>query len=440
MKSSSSRLGSGAVKYFVPAVLLMTVIPSLSASQPTSNDSIYIPERAVVLNGEASALDKDVLGVFYSREDLAFNDPDAPRFLLVDRKGKIAFGIGGQLYATASYDFDGSINDGSNFTTYDINVPAVPGNKTRFGANLSNSSLFMRLVGKSDKLGMYQVYFQSNFTGGNGGYGFTLKQAYVALGNFTVGLTNSTFVDGASQAPTIDTEGPSGQVADKNILFRYTTPTRKGVKAAFSIELPQTSYTTGTEAEHLSARVPDIPAYVQYSWANGQHVRLSGIFRDMAYRDLHTGQNKYKVGWGAQLSTIANIDPAGILQIFGHVAYGQGIGQYVNDLGGNGFDLVESETAGELIAPKMMGWTAGAYINVTPRLMFTGSFSRAEVFDLGYLGGDTYHYGQYLDVNTFYTIDSNFTVGAEYLRGWRKNYSGESNSANRFNLLLQYSF
>ena len=408
-------------------------------TQASANDSILSPERAVILHGNPQTVNKDVLGVFYSREELAFSDPDAPRFLLIDKEGKIAFGIGGQLYATASYDFNGSV-DGSGFTTYDIPTPNSAATRQRFGGDLSHSSLFAKLVGKSDKLGMYQVYFQANFTGNNGGYGFLLKQAYVTLHNFTAGLTNSTFVDGATQAPTIDPEGPSGQVAKKNILFRYVTPSYKGFKAAASVEIPSTTFTLNSSTERIATRVPDIPVYAQYSWASGQHVRASAIFRDMAYRDLKTGENKLKPGWGVQLSTITNLDPYGVLQFFGHIAYGRGIGTYINDLGGSGYDLVPGDKPGELTAPKMMGWTTGLYINVTPKLFFTGSFSRAQVYGLSDLGGDQYRYGQYADANGFYQVDSNFRVGAEYIHGWRKNYNGETGTANRFNVLLQYSF
>ena len=411
-----------------------------AAAQKAVNDTLYIPERAIILHGDKKNADKDVMAVFYSRQELAPNDPDAPRFLLLDREGKIAFGIGGQFYATGFYDMGGSINDGSNFTTYDIPVPSDPEQRSRFGADISHSSLFIKLVGKTRKYGMFQAYFQTNFTGDNGGYGFKLKQAYVSLGHVTLGLTNSTFVDAATQAPTVDTEGPSGQVSGKNILFRYVTPVRKGVSGAISIEMPKTSYTLSDETKSLSARVPDIPAYIQFSWGGGQHLRLSGIFRDMAYRDLKTGKNKLEVGYGVQLSTITNIDRYGIVQLFGHVAYGRGIGQYINDLGGCGYDLVYDQTAGQMKAPEMMGWTGGLIVNATSKLQFTGSFSRAQVYDLKYLGDDTYRYGQYLDVNGFYNIDSNFKVGAEYLRGWRKDYSGQTGTANRINLLVQYSF
>lgn len=409
------------------------------APASVSNDTVLIPERAVIIHGNPAKIDKEVLGIFYSREDLAFNDPDAPRFLLVDRKGQIVFGIGGQLYATASYDFNGSV-DGNGFTTYDIPTPNNSADRQRFGGDLSHSSLFARLVGKSDKLGVYQVYFQANFTGNNGGYGFTLKQAYATLRNFTVGLTNSTFVDGATQAPTVDPEGPSGQVAGKNILFRYATPSWHGVKAAASVEIPSTTFTLSSSTERIANRVPDIPVYVQYSWASGQHVRASAIFRDMAFRNLTTNENRLQTGWGLQLSTIANLDSYGVLQFFGHIAYGKGIGTYINDLGGSGYDLVPGDKPGTLTAPKMMGWTAGLYINVTPKLFFTGAFSRAQTYGLSHLGGDTYRYGQYVDANCFYNVDPNFRVGAEYLHGWRKNYDNVTGSANRLNVLVQYSF
>ncbi|MCH5219373.1 MAG: porin [Muribaculaceae bacterium] len=402
-------------------------------------DTVYIPERAVVLYGDAKNADREVLAVFYSRENLAFSDPDAPRFLLMDRQGKIAFGVGGQLYGTVNYDFDGSI-PGSGFSTYDISVPDNSVQHTRFGGDLSHSSLFMKLVGKAPKLGMYQVYFQANFTGNNGKYGFMLKQAYVSLGHFTAGLTNSTFIDAATKAPTVDTEGPSGQVSAKNVLFRYTSPTYKGFTAAASLEIPQTTYTTNAVTEALAARFPDIPVYIQYSWKPGQHVRLSGIFRDMAYRNTRVGANRMALGWGLQVSAIGDVCAGGMIQAFGHVAYGQGIAKYINDLAGNGYDLVPTYLGNRLTAPEMMGWTVGMYYNYSPQLFFTAAFSRAQLFNVRRLGGETYQYGQYLDVNGFYNFDSNFRVGAEYLHGWRHNFDGEGGSANRINLLVQYSF
>ena len=39
------------------------------------------------------------------------HEPQAPRFLLTDRKGKFALGIGGYVRATAEYDFGGIVDN-----------------------------------------------------------------------------------------------------------------------------------------------------------------------------------------------------------------------------------------------------------------------------------------------------------------------------------------
>ena len=50
-----------------------------------SNVYNRIPNRAVVIYGDPTKADSAVLAVYYSREYLDFNDPDAPCFMLLDR-------------------------------------------------------------------------------------------------------------------------------------------------------------------------------------------------------------------------------------------------------------------------------------------------------------------------------------------------------------------
>ena len=55
------------------------------------------------------------------------HDPKAPRFLLMDKQGKFALGIGGYVRATGEYDFGGIVDD----------IDFVP-------ANIPSSSLYSR--------------------------------------------------------------------------------------------------------------------------------------------------------------------------------------------------------------------------------------------------------------------------------------------------------
>lgn len=425
---------------------LLSFTTAYAQTVPVSTSHTYIPERAVVIHGDPTVADSSVIAVFYSREGLDFSDAGAPRFLLLDRRGKVAFGIGGSLYATASYDFKGAIDD-YEFQPYDIAVPNNPELRQRFGAGAQNTSLFGKLVGRSEKLGIYSVYFQVKFTGNSGAYGVKLKQAYVNIAHFTAGLASSTFVDADAQAPTLDPFGAPGQVTEKNMLFRYTSPSYRGFKYALSVEVPKASYTnaerTDADGEEtalskaIPQRVPDIPAYVQYGWGDS-HVRLSGMLRNLAYRDLLTGKNHIKTGWGVKLSTIIN---TGIFSPFGHVSYGKGISSYVNDISGEGFDLTPNPNRpGCLEATPSLTWTVGTYIYFKPNFFATASFSQARVYDCADMGDDTYKYGTYGCANIFYDFSSNFRLGAEYIHGTRCNFDGEKGTANRLSLLVQYSF
>lgn len=53
----------------------------------------------------------EIIRIMNDRQQMRFHDPKAPRFLLTDRKGKFALGIGGYVRATGEYDFNGIVND-----------------------------------------------------------------------------------------------------------------------------------------------------------------------------------------------------------------------------------------------------------------------------------------------------------------------------------------
>ncbi|MDE7426248.1 MAG: porin [Muribaculaceae bacterium] len=428
-------------RHFITAALLATYGLSAAAqSSDAPQDTFLIPERAVVLTGGKEIKFHNQVGILYSEEDLSFNDPRAPRFLFLDREGKVALGIGGYVKGVAMYDMDGAINS-TGFTTYDIPVPMNPAQRNRFGADASHSTIFLKLAANSEKLGQITVYMQTSFTGDDGGYGLALKQAYVQVGNVTAGKARSTFADGATQAPTIDSEGPSGQIDKKNILFRYTTPSFKGFKAAASIEVPTATYSLGDgqNSQSIAQRFPDIPAYIQYGWDGGDsHVRLSGIYRRLSYRNLVESKNCWASGWGVHLSTISNI--AAGFQFYGHIAYGKGITSYLNDLEGDGYDLIPTNTPGELRAPKSMGWAAGIIYNASDKLMMSAGYSQAHMYGTQILGPDSYKNAGYAVANVFYNLTPDFQIGAEYLHGIRRDINNLSGHANRLEVSMQYSF
>lgn len=414
--------------------------PALFASAQAVCDVDSIPSRAIVLSGDRTHPNHaSNVAQMYSRTNLAFEDPAAPRFLFLDKKGEVALGIGGYLKAVGMYDFDGAV-DNNDYITNLIPVPNDPAQRQRFGATAANSTIFLKLVTSPTKVGRVIVYIQTNFTGDNGGYGLQLKQAYVSVGHVTLGKARSTFADGPAMAPTVDDQGPSGQVTAKNMLVRYTTSDYKGFSAAISAELPSVTYTNALNTKTIAQRVPDIPIYLQYAWdKDNSHIRLSGILRQLSYRDLVDNKNRFETGWGIQLSAVANI--VGGLGFFGHYTYGKGIGTYINDLSGENYDLIPSANRdGRLHAPGAAGWTAGLQYTFSDNFFVSASYSRAQLYNTAGMASDTYRYGQYIAANAFYNVWGDLRIGLEYLHGTRKDISGLSGKSNRIDAALQYSF
>lgn len=422
--------------------------PESSALRPKHYaDSIIIPEHAIVVSGSKEN-SGSLIAFLYDTSEMHFSEPSTPRFLFLDRHGKVALGIGGYIKGTLQYDFDGAIDDGANFGTFDIPVPANPALRNQFYGNANHSTIFLSLVGKSARFGYYQMYLQTEFSGETPkSYGLKLIQAYLKVGYVTAGLANSTFVDPAAGVPVISDTGPTGEMSCKNILVRYAPRFSDHISAAMSVEVPQATMTTipladadaSPTVEKINQRVPDIPAYVQYEWDGGQsHVRLSGLFRDLSYRDLVTQSNRFRAGWALQLSGKVKIFKP--LTLFYQGSYGRGYGAYINGLGGCGYDLVQSDIPGRMTTPKAASYEFGVRYDLTSKLFLAGAYSHNRVIKTAQLGADSFRSAQYATASVFYNVFTDLQVGLEYMHGSRTNVNRERGHANRIQGLIKFSF
>lgn len=425
---------------FALGLLSIATFMQASALVPeVETDTFLIPQRAVVATGNPDN-GRHLVGVLYNPINAHFSDPSAPRFLFLDREGKVAFGIGGYVKGTLSYDFCGAIDNGPLFIPFDIPVPMNPAQRNQFGASANHTTIFMQLVGTTEHFGNYQVYVQTNFSGnGATGYGLKLKQAYLSLGYVTAGLARSTFVDGSAGTPVIDDQGPAGEMSAKNILLQFRPQFNRFWSAAISIENPDASYTVNSSTEAIKQRFPDIPAYVQYQWHGGKsHIRLSGLLRNLSYRDLTYSKNHFVTAWAAQLSGMIAFNK--YATIFYQGAFGRGYGRYLNDLAGQGYDLIPDGISGKLKAPQTMNFEVGMRLNLSSSAFLAASYSQVRVYGQQALGPSAYRYGQYVSVTGFYDIVPDLRIGLEYLYGNRADLSRVHGHANRITGMLQYSF
>ena len=426
----------------------MPAFAQINAEHPVPSPKL-LPEHKVIYFGDSTVepdqeAQDELVSKFYFDQFRHAHDPMAPYFMFMSKDSKMAMGIGGVFNATAYADWHGSI-DNNGFVTYDIPMTPDPHARHRIGSTVNQSQFFLRLFGKSDKFGWYQLYISAKFSGaGMNGYGFTLSKAYASVGDWTLGYANTTFSDPAACPNTVDQQGPGAEVSETTVLLRYMH-TFKGNhwSLAASVETPQDQVPTYTGvASACNTYMPDFAGFLQYQWADGAyHVRMSGILRGLEYRDDITGVNHKTVGWGAHLSTVANPFPA--TTFYGSVNVGKGIASLNNDLqnSSTGLDMLpDASTPGLMYKPASLAWMAALQYNFRPNLYSTVMFSEVRLYPGQTHDGDIYKYGLYGAANIFWNPTSRLLLGAEYDLGARKNMGGDRQWVSRLGVTCQYSF
>ena len=395
----------------------------------------------ILYSGEGSPSDslERLLNIFYYDQFRHFQDPRAPYFMFLSKKGDLALGVGGQVKVRGYFDWNGSIPN-SGFIPYDIPIPKDPASMKSLNASASGTGLFFTLLGNNSVLGSFMAYFQADFSGYNQ-RGFRIKKAYITIRDWTAGYATTTFEDTQAEPATVDGSGPNGINSKKSVLVRYMHQFKKRWTVAGSVEFPSESVSAdGVHTEACSPYVPDLAAFIQYGWNNGNsHLRLSGLLRTLTYRDLVARRNHNITGWGLQLSTVVNAMPS--LNFFGILSTGQGHASYTTDLGNGDYDLIPVEgQEGKLYAPWAAGVVLGAQYYFNQKVFMNLAFSEQTYYPKPNPLDSQYKYGLYAVGNVFWDITPRFEVGLEYLHGKRKDFNGASGSANRVMAMLMVSF
>ena len=380
-----------------------------------------------------------LLNIFYYDQFRHFQDPRAPYFMFLSKNGKLALGVGGQVKVRGYFDWNGAIPN-VGFIPYDIPIPKDPTNMRDLSASPSGTGLFFTLLGSNKLLGNFMAYFQADFSGYNQ-RGFRIKKAYLTFREWTVGYATTTFEDTMAEPSTVDGAGPNGINSKKAVLIRYMLPFKKHWTVAGSLEFPNESISSdGIHTSACSPYIPDLAAFLQYQWDNGaSHLRLSGLLRTLTYRDLMTARNYDIIGWGLQLSTVVNPLPS--LSLFGIISTGQGHASYTADLGNGEFDLIPVQNKeGKLYAPWAAGFVAGVQYYFNKKIFSNLAFSEQTYYPHSRPHDSSYKYGYYAVGNVFWDITPRLEIGLEYLHGKRKNFNGDSGSANRVMAMLMVSF
>lgn len=422
-------------KKIITISVVLSCMTTITFAQRKITIENNVPNSIVMVSLDDA--DEEIIRIINETQLNHVHDPQAPRFILTDRKGSFALGIGGYVRTVAEYDL-GGISDNVDF------LPAlIPNNvaiRNRFQLDATTTNLFVKLVGNNNLIGDFIIHTEGNFRGD--GRTFKLRNAYMAFSGVTIGYTYGAFMDAAASPSTIDFQGPNGSTFYRTTQLSYTYEGIDRMQLGASVEMPNVDTSNGEQFNVTRQRMPDIAAFAQYGWNENSHVRLGGIIRSMTYSNDVDNDVRSITGFGIQASTTFSLGSK--LQLFGQFTYGKGIGNYLNDLSALQVDLVPNpNNEKRLQALPMMGWYAALQYNFTPSLFASATYSTSRLYSKnGYkeTASADYKYGQYIAANLFWKATPNMQFGAEYLFGQRTDFDTSNHSANRINLMAKYSF
>lgn len=403
---------------------------------------IYIdgkPHDAERLRHEIDSV-QTLMTHFYYDQFRNSQEPGVPFFMFLSKEANMAMGLGGVVRMRAWYDWDGAMMQ-SAFMPSAIPMNPSPAQMRNFDSTPAGTCLYFRVMGHNKVIGPYQLYIEAGFDGYSS-RDLKLKKAYAIVRDFTVGYAPSTFSDPAALPPTVDAAGPNNKLSDTQVLVRWMPTVKDRWVFAASVETPSHGIDYDNNLTGAgSNKMPDFGVFVQYQWGEhlNQHIRLSGIYRNLSYLDKVAEKGRSTGGWGLQLSSVANPHPA--VTTYLNWCYGHGYASLCGDMRIGNYDLITNpEVPGRMYAPALLGGNVGLQYNFRPNLFASimGSMSRYlpdKAIDSGH-----YKYGILGTVNVFWNPIPRIQVGIEYDIARRGNFDGTHRRAQRLGAMCQFSF
>ena len=395
----------------------------------------------LVLGDTLRKSSSDVYNTLIENAPASPQSRDLPKFSIIGKDNQFYLSVGAQFKATANFDWGNPLSSPSSFSPSLIK-PSAPGNGAALDFTAHRSRISFNFVGLPNTQNQLGVYFSLIFNGNNGNYGVKVDHAYIKYYGFTIGYTSTLFCDQTAVPYTIDAEAPNSTADFSNTVISYEHTYDNGIKLGIGLEKPIKDITAGFYAASVSQRIPDIPAYIQYRWAEHSHLRLSAIARNMQYRNETAEKNHNVFGWGLKLSGTTQFDR---FTLYYMGTYGKGIASYIEDNSDMNMDLVPVDSEhGKLKTTKSWGGFGAIQYNFSKKLFATAMYSHVRNYTTPYSGGailynDNYRYGQYVATNLIWSPNKYIQTGIEYLWGRRVNFDYTSHHNNRIMAMFSVS-
>jgi len=354
-------------------------------------------------------------------------------------KPKNSIVFGGFINTIFYYDFVG-INNAYPA----LNITEVPVGNNVFKEPYMNFNAFQtRLKFNSvhqSKIGEIKLYVEGDYVSGTGA--FRLRHALISINKWDIGQTWSNFSDEDMWPNMTDYDGPPTGIWPRPTMIRYNALQGEKNSLSFSMEGPSLDYTKNydidTAITTTNQNVPDFTARYRYD-TDKLHFQLSGVFRNIRYKNILDSELFYEQGYGISLSsgiTVFNRD-----KIHLQATTGKGIARYMVGFEGRNWDAVPTGNHKIELLP-----TYGGFIG------YDHYWNKNKTFSSTIVAGGVYVQNNVLDnvddfmegywglLNLYWYPVEHLSLAIEYVGAYRKNYLSQDGYADRIQLMVMYSF
>ncbi|KFF07896.1 DcaP family trimeric outer membrane transporter [Flavobacterium hydatis] len=279
-------------------------------------------------------------------------------------KPKVTARLIGRLKLNGIYDIKGSLAGNSSFLIHknDVSGLDIPA----FSMDMRQSQLrFVSTIQLNNGKELKSM-LEADFEGANNTSQFRLRHAYIQYDHWTVGQTWSNFGDSSLwPAPLLDWDGPTGMVLSRRIQVRYTGLFKENGHTSFMLSAeymePRRLYDYTLSPTHgvdyAPSRAPDAVAGIRYAFDNGGFMKLSGLYRSIAYdsEDIAAGKTEFDFdsqsgGGVTAMTSIFFRKKSGLVNnLQAQWTIGKGISDYFLAVGGSGLDgFARADFSGKL--------------------------------------------------------------------------------------------
>jgi hypothetical protein len=298
------------------------------------------------------------------------------------------------------------------------------------------------------KQGEIRAFVEGDFQGD--GDTFELRHAYGQFHSVLAGRTWSTLMNMNADPEVLDNQGISGQIHLTHAEVRWSPRFGQKLQMEIALEDPQTDVINGQSVRGRVDLVASLNRMPRGLFGH-RNYKVGFILRDLKANQSSGSPNENTTGWGITASgrhPFKRSDGKDFL--LWQLTYGEGIGQYINDLNTVGGGDAVFDPQGQLRAlPVFAGYVSYMYewpmrwgfVKSWPGILRSSlNLSWVDINNYKFQQGSDYKSTREASLNLIYNPTANINMGVEFLWGERTNRDESKGTAKQLQMGIRYDF